>query len=168
MTRPAIPAAIAIPMALALAACNQNTSVGNDREAQLEPAPTPAPIMQAGPALANVATTAIKPETMTNADIQALGGRRGRCAVVLTEVAFPSFLYEPGRRGAIKLNGKLIVLPHTGEGRFADAGLIVTLRPGDEEGDAGLQAMEMVVVPPKAEDEIGYKGYVRCYDGEAT
>jgi len=168
MTRLSAAAALAAPLALALGACNQNSSVGNDREAQLEPAPTAAPIMQAGPALANVATTAIKPETMTNADVQALGGKRGRCAVVLTEIAFPSFLYEPGGAGAIKLNGKLIALPHIGEGRFADGGLIVSLRPGDEEGDAGLRAMEMVVVPPGAEDETGYKGYVRCYDGEAA
>lgn len=152
--------------ALALGGCNQNTAVGNDREAQLEPAPTPAPIMSAGPALANVATALIKPETMTNADIQALGGRQGRCAVVLTEVAFPSFLYEPEGRGAIKLNGRLIVLPRTAVGRFVDAGLTVALRPGDEEGGAGLRSMEMIIVPPGAEDEIGYKGYVQCYDGE--
>lgn len=166
MTRLRPAAVLCLPIALALAACNQNTAIGNDREAQLEPAPTPAPIMQAGPALANVATAAIKPETMSDVDIQALGGRRGRCAVVLTEVAFPSFLYEPQGQGAIKLNGKLIVLPRTGADRFADAGLIVTLQPGDEEGDAGLQAMEMIVVPPGAKDEIGYSGYVRCFDRE--
>ena len=163
-----LPAAWLGILAFALAACNQNTSVGNDREAQLEPAPTPAPIMQAGPALANVATALIKPETMTNTDIEALGGTDGRCAVVLTEVGFPSFLYEPEGSGAIKLNGKLIVLPRTGEAGFADAGLTVTLRPGDEEGDAGLQAMAMIIVPPRAEDEVGYKGYVRCYDGDGA
>lgn len=152
---------------VALGACNENTAVGNDREAQLEPAPVPAAIVQAGPALANVATGMIKPETMSDADIQALGGRRGRCAVVLTEVAFPSFLYVPDGPGAIKLNGKLIILPQTEVGRFAAGGLIVILQPvDDEEGDAGLQAMEMIVVPPEAEDEIGYSGYVQCFDGE--
>lgn len=155
-------AALSIP----LAACNENTSVGNDREAQLEPAPTPAPVMNAAEALRNVATEVIKPETMTKADIQALGGRNGRCAVVLTEVAFPSFLFEREGTGAIKLNGKLIVLPRTGEGEYSDGGLTVTLRPGDEQGDAGLTAMTMIVIPPGAEDEIGYNGYIQCYNGD--
>ena len=157
-------AALLGSVALALVGCNENTAVGNDREAQLEPAPTPAPIMLARNALANVATAAIKPETMTNADIQALGGREGRCAVLLTEVAFPSLLYEPGGLATIKLNGKLIVLPRTGDATFSDAGLTVALQPGDEEGDAGLQSMTMIIVPPGAEDELGYKGYVQCYE----
>ena len=159
-----LPAFLTIaPAALALTACNQNTAVGNDREAQVEPAPTPAPVMGAEAALRNVAPALIKPETMTNADIQALGGRDGRCAVVLTEVAYPSFLYEPEGPGAIKLNGKLIVLPRTSPAEFADGDLTVALQPVDGHGDAGLPAMKMIVVPPEAEDEIGYKGYVQCY-----
>src|SRR3546814_13310866 len=79
---------------------------------------------------------------MSNADVQALGGRQGRCAVVLTEVAFPSFLYLPQGSGAIKLNGKLIVLPRTGEKQFADGGLSVTLRSVAEKGAAGLPRSE--------------------------
>ena len=155
--------AIITALALPLAACNQNTAVGNDREARLDPAPTPAPIMGAAETLRNVATASIKPETMSDADIAALGGRKGRCAIKLTEVAFPSFLFEPEGRGAIKLNGKLVVLPNAGKARYEDAGLQVTLLPVDEEGNAGLKAMEMIVVPPRAKDEIGYRGYVQCY-----
>ena len=150
-------------LALPLAGCNQNTAVGNDREAQIDAAPTPSPIMDAEAALQNVATAIVKPETMTDADLAALGGREGRCAVKLTEVAFPSFLYEPGASGAIKLNGKLIVLPSTGANRFAEGGLTVALRPIEEEGNAGLKGMEMIVVPPGAKDEIGYRGYVQCF-----
>tara|TARA_R110002072_G_scaffold15856_31_gene62875 strand:- start:13400 stop:13900 length:501 start_codon:yes stop_codon:yes gene_type:complete len=150
-------------LALPLAACNQNTAVGNDREAQLEPAPTPAPIVGAEAALQNVATEIIKPETMTDADIAALGGVEGRCVVRLTEVAFPSLVYEPGGSGAIKLNGKLISLPSTGTSEFADGGLSVALRPLDDAGNAGLQGMEMIVVPPGAQDELGYRGYVQCF-----
>ena len=157
---------LALPLLVALAGCNRNTAVGNDREAQVEAPPTPAPIVGVEAGLENVATALLKPETMSNTDLQALGGTRGRCAVKLTEVAFPSFLYEPGGSGAIKLNGKLIVLPQESAGRFADAGLSVTLRPleGDE-GNAGLEGMQMIVVPPGAKDEIGYHGYVQCYDG---
>jgi|TARA_R100000501_G_scaffold18540_1_gene40548 hypothetical protein len=152
-------------LSLALAACNQNTAVGNDREAQVEPAPTPAPIENAATALRNVSTAIIKPETMSNADIQALGGKQGRCEVILTEVAFPSFLYEPSGQGAIKLNGTLIPLTSTGPNRFSDGELTVQLNLLDEEGNAGSQGMQMIVVPPGAEDEIGYNGYVRCHDG---
>lgn len=150
-------------LALPLAACNQNTELGNDREGQIDAAPTPAPIMGAAAALENVATAALKPETMSDADIAALGGREGRCAVKLTEVGFPSFLYEPTGSGAIKLNGKLIVLRNAGDARFEDGGLTVTLQPVDDEGNAGLQAMEMIIVPPGAKDEIGYRGYSQCF-----
>lgn len=150
---------------LALAACNQNTSAGNDREAQVEPAPTPAPIENAATALRNLSPEIIKPETMTDTDIQTLGGKEGRCEVILTEVAFPSFLYEPGRQGAIKLNGKLIPLSSGGASRFSDGDLSVHLHLLDEEGNAGSRGIQMIVVPPGAEEEIGYNGYVRCYDG---
>ncbi len=154
--------------AITLAACNQNTALGNDREAQLDPAPAPAPIEPPEAALANVAVEMIKPETMADVDIEALGGRQGRCAVKLTEVGFPSFLYQPGVSGAIKLNGKLIPLPQTGPGRYQAGDLLVTLRTLDEKGNAGLQAMEMVVVPPGADDEIGYRGYVQCFARNRT
>lgn len=156
--------ALVAPVLLALAGCNRNTATGNDREAQREAPPTPAPATGAEAALANVATALIKPETMSDADVAALGGRSGRCAVVQTEVAFPSFLYQPGGQGAIKLNGKLIVLQPAGAGRFADGGLSVTLRPLEETGNAGSRGMKMIVVPPGAKDEIGYHGYVRCYE----
>lgn len=162
------PVALALSLLLvpALAGCNRNTAVGNDREARLDAPPTPAPVVRAEAALENVATELVKPETMSDADLQALGGRTGRCVVRLTEVGFPSFLFEPGGSGAIKLNGKLIVLPSAGELRFADGGLSVTLRPLEgEEGSAGLAGMQMIVVPPGAGDEIGYSGYVHCYDG---
>lgn len=158
--------AAAVLAVLALAACNRNTAPGNDREAQIDHAPSPAPVMAAAKALDNVTAGAIKPETMSDADIAALGGRKGRCAVKLTEVGFPSFLYEPGGNGAIKLNGKLILLPAAGAGRYEDGGLIVTLRPVDDTGNAGLEAMEMIVVPPGAKEEIGYRGYVQCFGTE--
>lgn len=151
----------------AVSACNQNTALGNDREAQVDPAPAPAPIMGAAAALENVATEIIKPETMSTVDIAALGGLTGRCAMRLTEVAHPSFLYRAGERGTIKLNGKLIVLPAAGENRFAGDGLSVTLRPNGDEGDAGLEGMNMIILLPDAKDELGYSGFVDCHGGEA-
>ena len=152
-------------LSVSLVGCNQNTSIGNDREARVDPAPTSAPIVAAGAALQNVESAAIKPETMSDADVQALGGKSGRCAIKLTEVGFPSFLYRQDGPGAIKLNGKLIVLPKTSSGRFEADDLLVVLRPVDEVGNAGLKAAEMIIVPPGAKEETGYRGYIQCFKG---
>lgn len=155
-------------MLLALAGCNRNTAIGNDREAQLEPAPRPAPIMAPEAALANVSTALIKPETMSVADLAAVGGLDGRCALRLTELAYPSFVFAPDGTGTIKLNGKLVPLPAAGEGRFARGDLSVILRPRDERGDAGLAGMDMIVLVPGAKDELGYAGFVDCTERKAT
>lgn len=149
-------------LALGVAGCNQNTAPGNDREAELEPPASPAAIEPASVALANVATAIIKPETMTQADVKAIGGTDGRCVFRLTEVGFPSFVYEAGGEGFIKLNGKLIPLQAAGRDRFTSDNLLVATRAVDETGNAGMQAMEVIVVPPEAKDEIGYRGYVKC------
>ncbi|GMM93731.1 MULTISPECIES: DUF6692 family protein [Erythrobacteraceae] len=154
----------AVGVAIALSGCNQNTAIGNDREAQLDPAPTPVPIEPASQALQNVATAIVKPETMSDADIQAIGGTAGRCVYRLTEVGFPTFVYQPDSEAFIKLNGKIIPLSADGPDRFTSGELLVTTRLIDEEGNAGLQAQEIIVVPPGAKDELGYRGYVRCDD----
>ncbi|ROT94020.1 hypothetical protein EB810_13110 [Altererythrobacter sp. FM1] len=145
-----------------LAACNQNTAIGNDREARLDPPAGASPIEPASSALQNVATALVKPETMTDADIAAIGGKQGRCVFRLTEVGFPTFVYEPGGLGFIKLNGKLIPVEPAGSDRFNSGELLVTTRMLDGEGNAGLSAQQLIVVPPGAGDELGYSGYVDC------
>ncbi len=147
---------------LALAACNQNTSAGADREAQVEPAPTAAPRAGAAEALNGIATEAVAIETMTDADLAALGQEAGSCRIVLTEVGKPSLAYEKGIRATIKLNGKLITLPGSGADEYSDAGLKVVLREVPGEGDAGLPEAEMIVALPGAKDELGYRGYRHC------
>jgi hypothetical protein len=147
---------------LALGGCNRNTAIGNDREAQLEAASRPAPVMAPREALANVSTALVKPETMSVADVAAAGGLEGQCAVRLTELAYPSFVFAPGGSGTIKLNGKLVPLPAAGEGRFAQGDLSVILRPRAEEGAAGLPGMDMIVLVPGAQDELGYASFVDC------
>lgn len=153
--------------AVLLAGCNRNSATGNDREAQLDPAPTPAPMMHAANALDNIATALLKPETMTPADLAVLAPLAGHCAVRLTEVARPSFVFAPGATGTIKLNGKLIRLPATGELQYAESGVAVTLQPGTERGDAGLEAIDMILVLPGAGDEVGYSGFSDCSIGES-
>lgn len=161
------PLQLLVALTLPLVGCNENTGLGNDREAQVDPAPTPSPIVSADAALENVATALVKPETMSAADISSIGGLGGACAIRLTEVAYPSFVYRPGEAGTIKLNGKLIRLPAAGENRFGDSKLIVALRPKGGEGDAGLEGMDMILVPSGAKDELGYSGFVDCDHGEA-
>ncbi|MEL7706166.1 DUF6692 family protein [Citromicrobium bathyomarinum] len=145
-----------------LAACNQNTAIGNDRKAQLDPPETAAPIMSAEAALGNVSTAIIKPETMSDADLRALGPNADECLFRLTEVSYPALAFRDGDGATIKLNGKLIPLEAAGPDQFMSGELRVNLRTLDYEGDAGMTGMEMVVVPPGAEDELGYHGFRDC------
>ncbi len=150
---------------LALAACNQNTSAGADREAQVEPVPSAAPRVGAAEALNGIATEAITIETMTDTDLASLGQEAGSCRILLTEVGKPSLAYEKGIRATIKLNGKLITLPGSGADEYSEAGLKVVLREVPGEGDAGLPEEEMIVALPGAKDELGYRGYRQCAKG---
>lgn len=155
---------LAAAAALALAGCNRNTAPGNDAEAQLDHAPTPAPTMAASAALSGIATEAVTIETMNDADVASLGGLEGKCSVRLTAVAFPSFLYDsPRGTGYVKLNAKLIPLAAQGGGLFADGDLRVVVRPVEEAfGDDGRREAELILMLPGAEDELGYRGYEVC------
>lgn len=148
-------------LALPLAACNSNTAPGNDREAQLDPPATAAPIMDASSALANLTPGLMLPETMTDADLAALGAENS-CQFRLTEVAFPSFVYDGGGRGAIKINGKLVPVTASGAGSYASGELRIQTRMLDDEGNAGLQMQELIVAAPGAKDELGFRGYTTC------
>ena len=154
-----------IAAAVALAACNSNTAPGNDQEAEREAPAEASPQMSAGEALSGIATAAVMPETMTDADVASLGGLDGRCAIRLTEVGFPSLLHGgDGDQAFIKLNGKLIPLPAAGEGLYRDSGLVVRVRSLDDDAErAELHEAEMVVMLPGAEDELGFRGFEICY-----
>ena len=157
MNKIALTALIALP----LAACNSNTAPGNDREAQLDPPATAAPIESAASALANLSPGLMLPETMTDADLSALGAENS-CQFRLTEVAFPSFVYDGNGRGAIKINGKLIPVTASGPDSYASGELRIQIRVLDDEGTAGLQMQELIVAAPRAKDELGFWGYTTC------
>lgn len=152
--------------ALPLAACNSNTAPGNDREAQLDSPATAAPIESAASALANLSPGLMLPETMTDADLAALGAENS-CQFRLTEVAFPSFVYDGSGQGAIKINGKLIPVTASGPDSYTSGDLRIQTRMLDDEGNAGLQMQELIVAAPGAEDEFGFWGYTTCQDGAA-
>lgn len=147
-----------------LAACNTNTAIGNDREAQLDPPATAAPVENAASALANLSPGLMLPETMSDADLAALGAEK-TCQFRLTEVAFPSFVYDTSGRGAIKINGKLIPVTASGTGRYANGELRIRTRLLDDEGDAGLEMQELIIAGPRMKDEFGFWGYTTCPAG---
>ena len=152
--------------ALPLAACNTNTAPGNDREADRDPPATAAPIEAAAGALANVSPELMLPETMNEADLAALGAERA-CQFRLTEVAYPSFVYAGDGQGAIKINGKLIPVTSDGPDSYSSGELRIKTRLLEDEGTAGLQMQEMIVVAPRAADEFGFWGYTTCGNDEA-
>ncbi|WP_188056210.1 DUF6692 family protein [Sphingosinithalassobacter sp. CS137] len=158
------PLLLALVPVLMLGACNRNTAPGNDREAQIDAAPTPAPVMPAAQALSGIATEAIAVETMTDADLAALGGPEGKCLIRLTEVGFPSFVHDGlDGTGVIKLNGKLIPLTAERAGMFSSDGLRVAIRPVERDfGSDGMREAEMILMLPGASDEHGYRGYEDC------
>ncbi|MCF8708799.1 DUF6692 family protein [Rhizorhapis sp. SPR117] len=153
----------ALPL-LMLGACNRNTSPGNDREAQVDAAPTPAPRQDAAEALSGIAAEAVQAETMSDTDLASLGGPNGKCLIRLTRVGLPSFVHNGlDRTGVIKLNGKLIPIPAKRSGLFADGGLRVAIRPVDSAFDSsGFREVDMIVMLPGAKDELGYRGYEDC------
>lgn len=153
----------AIAAAAALAACNSNQAPGNDRAAGREAPAAAAPQMDARAALANVATAALQPETMTEADIASVAGPAGGCAFAMTRVGFPSFLYGEGDApGIVKLNGKLIALPASGDGYYREDGLVIRLRPLEPQAGDDMHAAELVIMLPGAPDELGFHGFARC------
>lgn len=154
---------LALPL-LVLGGCNRNTAPGNDREAQLDAAPTPAPHKAAAAALSGIATEAVQAETMTDADLASLGGPAGKCLIRLTRVGLPSFVHDGlDRSGAIKLNGALIPLRAERPGLFSADGLRVAIRPlAPQAGSDGVREAEMIVMLPGARDELGYRGYEDC------
>ncbi|MBQ96144.1 MAG: hypothetical protein CL510_10025 [Actinobacteria bacterium] len=162
MKKIAILAAAVMP----LAACNTNTAPGNDREAERDPPATAAPVEAAAAALANVSPGLMLPETMTEADLSALGAQTA-CQFRLTEVAYPSFVYDGSGQGAIKINGKLIPVTQDAPNRYSSGELRIATRLLDDEGNAGLQMQELIVVAPRAKDEFGFWGYTTCGSDEA-
>ena len=148
---------------LVLAACsNADRAPGNDTEAALDPAATPSPTISAAQAIAELDRDSIQPDMMDAADLASIGAEAGRCVFRLTRAAFPSLVYGDAQ-AVIKLNGKLVPLPSTAPGRYADAGLQVALSALDSTAPShGLHETRLVLRIPGTPDERGYLGYVDC------
>jgi hypothetical protein len=145
-----------------LAACDTtNRAPGNDTEADIARAQPAAPRVQASVATSAVGAANIHPESMSPADIASLGGDTARCSFRMTRDDFPSLVYGTAS-AAMRMNGRIVILPGAGEGRYASAGLRVQVSPvtGDR-----LQAGSLVVTLEGNPDERGYSGYVQCARG---
>lgn len=151
---------------LMLAGCQHaNPSTGNDAEAALDPPKAAAPQRSAAQALAGVAMEDVQPETMSEADLDSLGGTRDRCVFRLDADGWPSFVYGGVQTGGIlKLNETLVTLPRAGPHAFADSGLQVTLRllTKDASRDAQRPA-DLIIRLPQAPQELGFQGYIECH-----
>lgn len=150
---------------LALAGCHHaNPSTGNDTEAALDPPMSAAPHRSAAEALAGVAREDVQPQTMSQADLDSLGGMRNGCVFRLTADAWPSFVYGgPQAGGVLKLNETLVTLPRASGNTFADGGLQVSLRPlGKSHANGTPQDADLIIRLAGVPQELGFKGYTDC------
>jgi hypothetical protein len=164
MSRPIRASALAA--CLMLAGCQHaNPSTGNDTEAALDPPATAAPQRPATQALAGIAMEDVQPETMSQADLDSLGGTDDRCLFRMDADGWPGFVYGGAQAGGIiKLNETLVSLPRTGSGTYADGGLQVTLHPLDASAsDDHQQPANLVIRLPHTPQELGFQGYAECH-----
>lgn len=149
-----------VVLALGLGACTENTTPGNDREAQLS-SPEPPAEVAGVEAVLEGAGGGLHPQVITDPDLRSVADRGTRCLFRFTRVGFPVFAY--GATGIIKLNGKLVPLPRTGEGEFAEGGVTVTVRSLDEDADVTEPFhAELVLWLPEKDHELGYHGFAEC------
>lgn len=158
MRHPAV--LVVLALAALASACVENTAPGNDREAEVEPPSRAAGVSSVGAALDNVSTALLRPQQITEPDLGSLPAMGERCTFRYTRVGFPVFVY--GRStGALKLNGKLVPLPATGDGRYSDGPVTVTVRPLEDPASGPFLA-ELVVRFSDAPNELGFHGFAEC------
>lgn len=148
---------------IGLAACTENSAIGNDREAQLDPLEPPAERAPAS-SLAQLDPDLLKPEAMTESDLASLSLGGGTCVFRYTQVGFPVFVYPAGGAAAakIKLNGKLIDLQPTGGSAYADGVVRVEMNHPDGLPTDGQMTAELILRFDGVSDELGFRGAANC------
>lgn len=153
----------ACALLLGVVACTENSAIGNDREARLDPPEPPAERAPAE-ALAQVEPGLLKPAPMTEADLASLSASGASCRFGYTDVGFPVFLYPPGgdAPATIKLNGKLITLPPVGGFHFAAGDIRVEMSHPDGVPNDGEEDAVLILRIAGASDELGFAGVAEC------
>lgn len=150
-----------VVLSVLIAACTENTSPGNDREAELSQSEPPSEVAAAGAAIEGVAADLLFPQTMTDADGRNIPDGADGCLFRFTRVGLPVLAY--GSVAVVKLNDRLVSLPGAGEGRYAAEGVTVTVRPlSDRAGDGEPFVAELVLHVTGAAHERGYHGFSEC------
>lgn len=150
----------------ALAACNRNEVIGNDRAAEsAEPVP-PADIVPAGQAVAEADTAAIDPLTLRDSEIIRVTGARDFCGYAYTAAGHPVLAWDADapETAAIKLNGKLVGLTRSGPLAYG-AGPVEARLETEAGGDipAGGRKVETTLMFRVGPDhEWGFGGYAAC------
>jgi hypothetical protein len=111
-----------------------------------------------------VETGLLKPEIMTDADIEVVADDADGCRFRMTRVGFPVFLYPSAGQGpgVVRLNGKLIRLPAAGSREYSADGVGVTIRALEEPDGEGPFPAELVLRLPGAAHELGFHGFAEC------
>ena len=150
-----------LALALTVSACPENSAPGNDRESELDPPTPPASLASVDAVIQGLEPSVLIPQAMTEDDVRSLPPELRSCVFRFTGEGQPIVTYGPG--GAVlKLNSKLAQVPGIADGRYASAGVDVTIREieGGEDED-GLRT-EFVFRVPGAADELGYHGFSEC------
>lgn len=151
---------VALALVAASTACVDNVAPGNDREAELDRPAPPAEVAPASEAIAGVDVGLLLPQIMTDADLAAAPSVGSGCRFRFTEVGFPVVVY--GSSAVVKLNGKLVPLPGSTDGRYTDGGIEVTVRPVEAQNSDDRFEAEFVLRLPGAPNELGFRGYAEC------
>lgn len=149
-----------VPLCVIVSGCVDNTSPGNDREAELDPPRRPAHFASAGEAIDGVATHLLMPEIMTDADLANVTHEGDGCLFRMTRVGLPVLVY--GADAIVKMNGRLVSLEGRGNGRYVADGVEVSVRPLTAGTDEGQFPAQFVLRLPGAANELGFHGFSEC------
>lgn len=155
---------IGLGILFGLTGCIDNTAIGNDREAQIDP-PEPPAEMAPPESLAQIDPGLLKPQPIREADLASLRGSEALCRFRYTEVGFPVFLYPAAGDASaiIKLNGKLIPLPSAGESyAYAGGPVRALMRHPDGVPLAGEEEAVLILRLDGASGELGFAGEAEC------
>ena len=136
------------------------------REPESERVDEPATLASVAAATEGVAPDLLVPQTITDEDLLNVPAEAGRCVFRFTRTGRPVIV--AGASAVLKLNGRLVALPATADGRYEADSVRVTLRALDTDPAPGEPFLaEFVLHRATANHELGYHGYSECDEDAA-
>ena len=131
------------------------------REPESERVDEPATLTSVAMATEGVAPDLLVPQTISDEDLLDVPAEAGRCVFRFTRAGRPVMV--AGASAVLKLNGRLVALPATADGRYEADSVRVTLRPVETDLTPGEPFLaELVLHRATANHELGYHGYSEC------